>query len=230
MQSQVNNGKTFVLTDSEIRDFVIEEIEYDPMVTSNDIVVMVKDGVVSLAGVVDSYGTRVAADMAAWRVLGVRDVINDTIVDPKMLGLKTDSEIKAALEERLNKDPLVPKARVHVDVNDGIVTLKGSVTLHIQREAAREEAAMIPGVRLVDNLIDIDWDSASPRDVSSQIKQAFRRNAQVDGGDVSVTADGGHVTLSGTVRSYAERQAAEDAAWRAYGVTNVTNNILIAPL
>jgi osmotically-inducible protein OsmY len=229
MQTQTGNGQTLVHSDSQIRDFVIEEIEYDPLVTTNDIAVMVNDGVVTLAGVVDSYGTRVAAVVAAWRVAGVRDVINNTIVDPKMLGLQTDGEIKIALEERLRKDPLVPEGRVQVHVSDGIVTLRGSVTLHIQREAAKEEAELIPGVRMVDNLIDIDWDSASPRDVTSQINQAFQRNAQVDAADVRVTADGGNVTLAGTVRTYSERQAAEDAAWRAYGVTNVTNNVVIDP-
>lgn len=44
-----------------------------------------------------------------------------------------------------------------------------------------------------------------------------------------MTTDGGHVTLSGTARSFAERQEAENTAWRARGVTEVTDNIAIQP-
>jgi osmotically-inducible protein OsmY len=215
--------------DAEIRSNIRDEMSYDPAVTANDIAVFVENGVVTLTGVADSYGTRTATGLAAWRVLGVREVINKIVVDPSLLGQPTDGEIADDLRQRLDRDFLVPKGRISVSVTDGVVTLQGAVKWHLQREAAVEEAEDTAGVRSVVNLMVIDRSAASPTNVDGDIKKALMRNAQVDAGNIQVTADGGNVTLSGTVRSFAERQEAEDAAWRANGVLTVTDNITIEP-
>src|SRR5262249_21847783 len=125
-----------VNSDPQIRESVLEEIEYDPAVTVHDIDVTVQDGTVTLTGVADAYGTRQAAERAAWRVFGVRSVINQVIVDPTMLGMPDDDEIARYLRGRLEKDFLVPKGRVTVDVQDRVVTLSGTVDWHLQRLAA----------------------------------------------------------------------------------------------
>jgi osmotically-inducible protein OsmY len=213
--------------DATIRNNVLDEMDYDPAVTVNDIAVVVENGVVTLSGVADSYGTRTAAALATWRVLGVRDVINTIVVDPTLLGQPTDDQIAADLRQRLDKDFLVPKGRISVSVADGVVTLKGAVKLHLQREAAVEEAEDAAGVRSVINLIEIDRSAPSPTNIEGDINRALTRSAQVDASKILVAADGGHVTLSGVARSFAERQEAENAAWRASGVTDVTDNITI---
>lgn len=220
---------TMVTNDAQLRDSIIDEMDYDPAVTVNDIAVIVNDGVVTLDGIADSYGTRRAAEQAAWRVYGVRDIIDNVVVSPRLLGEPADDQIAADLRQRLEKDFLVPKGRISVSVEDGVATLKGTVRWHIQREAALEEAEDTTGVRLVSNLIEIDRSAPSPKNVTSDIQKALTRNAQVDAGNIQVTADGGHVTLSGTARSGVEREQAIDAAWRASGVTDVTNNIAIQP-
>jgi osmotically-inducible protein OsmY len=220
---------TPVTNDAQIRDYVLEEMDYDPAVTVNDIAVIVNNGVVTLDGVADSYGTRRATELAAWRVYGVRNVIDNVTVSPSMLGQPTDNQIATDLSQRLEKDFLVPKGRISVSVEDGIATLRGAVRLHIQREAAKEEAEDTTGVRFVNNLIEIDQSTPSPRNITADIQKALTRNAQVDAGNIQVTADGGHVRLTGTARSLAEREEAENAAWRASGVTDVTDNITIRP-
>jgi osmotically-inducible protein OsmY len=215
--------------DAEIRADVMEEIAYDPVVTVHDIAVIVEDGLVTLTGTADSYATRQASEDAARRVSGVRDVINEIVVDPTLLGVPTDEEIAADVRERLQKDFLVPKDRITVSVHDGVVTLAGTLSWHFQREAAREEAAEAKGVRDVNNEIEIDRSFASPQEIQSSIRKALTRSAQVEASNIQVAVDAGHVTLTGTARSFAEQQAAENAAWRARGVTDVTDHIVIQP-
>jgi osmotically-inducible protein OsmY len=218
-----------VRSDADIRADVIDEIDDDPAVTVNDIAVIVEGGIVTLTGVADSYGTRRAAENAAWWVCGVRDVVNQIVVDPTLLGVPTDAELAADVQKRLEHNFLLPKDRIRVSVHDGVVTLAGSVDWHLQREAARESAAGAKGVRDINDEIEIDRSRAEPGQIQASIKKALIRRAQVDAGDIHVAVDGGHVTLSGTARSAAERQDAVDAAWRVRGVTQVNDNITIEP-
>jgi osmotically-inducible protein OsmY len=216
--------------DEEIRGHVTDEMTYDPAVTVRDLSVVVEDGCVTLTGAADSYGTRQAAVAAAWRVGGVAGVDNAIVVDPHLPGSPADAEIAADLRERLDKDFLVPKGRITVSVHDGVVTLTGTVDWHFQRKAAREEAEDAKGVRDVKHRIVINRSHASPQEITAAIRKALARSAQVGSNPIQVFVDGGHVTLSGTARTFSERQAAEEAACRARGVTDVTDNIVIQPV
>jgi osmotically-inducible protein OsmY len=73
---------TAIDSDAQIRESVIEEIEYDPVVTAHDIDVTVHDRTVTLTGVADAYGTRQAAERAAWRVFGVTEVTDNFAIQP----------------------------------------------------------------------------------------------------------------------------------------------------
>jgi osmotically-inducible protein OsmY len=103
------------------------------------------------------------------------------------------------------------------------------VDWHLQRQVARESAEGAKGVRDLKNEITIDRWHATPGEIEAGIQKALVRSAQVDASNIRVAVDGGHVTLSGTARSFAERRDAEDAAWRARGVTEVTVHITIQP-
>lgn len=221
---------TDLTQDARVREDVIDEMRYDPEVTVNDIAVVVRDGTVTLTGISDSFGTRRAAELAAWRVNGVRGVTNEIVVDPTLLGEPTDEQIAADLRERLDRDVMLPHKRITVSVLDGIATLSGTVDWHWQRESAWEVATFCRGVRDVNNRIAIDRSGVKAGDVAKEIQKALVRNAQLDASNINVAADGGAVTLTGKVRSYAERKAAESAAWRAKGTLDVIDKITIAPL
>ncbi|WP_457819767.1 BON domain-containing protein [Staphylococcus aureus] len=60
-----------------------------------------------------------------------------------------------------------------------------------------------------------------------KIEDALRRSAELDASRITVEANGGEVILRGTVRSWAERQEAERAAWAAPGVTRVDNRVAV---
>ena len=61
------------------------------------------------------------------------------------------------------------------------------------------------------------------------IEQAFKRNAELEASHVTVTAEGDTITLSGTVRTYHEREMAEGAVWSAPGIKHVRNEITVQP-
>lgn len=85
------------------------------------------------------------------------------------------------------------------------------------------------GVVGVSNRIVLKPNRVSPFEVGDRIKDALRRNAELDADRIVVEAADGRITLQGWVRSYAGRQDAERAAWAAPGVTSVDDNISIDP-
>jgi len=212
--------------DSDIRADVLAEMAWDPKVAVADMGATVKDGYVTLTGVASTFATKYAAEDAAFRVYGVKDVDNDMIVDPAAFGLRTDEQIAADVRSMLTLDLEVPDTRITVSVLEGVVTLSGDVDYFYQRDAAEDDAASILGVRDVISNIAV-LEQASALNIADQITAAFARNGELFDDNVSVTTNGHSVSLSGTVRYWSEYDEAEDIAWRAPGVTSVTNNVVV---
>lgn len=220
---------THIRTDEEIRSEVIEELKWDPRIQSNEIGVATKDGVVTLTGWVDSYLKKVAAEEAAFRVPGVKAVANDIEVRLPGFAERTDADLAAAVVNALKWDAGIPADKVDVTVSQGWVTLKGEVVYYFQKIDAERAARRIAGVKGVTNLITVK-PHPLPSDLKQSIEKALIRNAETDAKHITVEVQGSKVILRGTVRSYAEKQAAEDTAWSAPGVTEVDNRIVVSPI
>jgi osmotically-inducible protein OsmY len=214
-------------SDAQITQDVFDELFWDPAVTVANLSVSTTDDRVTLMGTTATYGEKLEAEDATYRVGGVLDVDNDIIVDPSTFGLRSDEDIAADVRSALILDYAVPDDRLTVSVLDGTVTLTGTVDWNYQSMDAADGAAMIKGVKFVDNDITVMQPAASATDIASGIARAFARNAELYDDNVNVSADGGNVTLSGDVETWGEYDMAEDAAWRSPGVTSVTNNILV---
>src|SRR4030081_1942871 len=112
-------------TDAAIRESVLSELKWDPKITSPDIAVAVKDGVVTLSGYVSTYWEKDAAEKAVKRVYGVKGVAND--IEVKLTSKRTDPEIARDAVHELESHVSIPADKIKVTVKNGWVTLEGTV-------------------------------------------------------------------------------------------------------
>lgn len=218
---------TMIHSDNDIQTDVLDEFAWDPEVEAPEVGVQVNDGVVTLTGAVGSYTNKTAAEKAAQRVDGVRAVANDLTIGGPFA--HNDTDIAKAAADAIEANSAVPAAAVDVTVQNGQVTLRGEVAWAYQRSAAVDSVRYLRGVSDVINLIQIKQPKVSATEVASGIERALVRAAEVDADRIRVRTEDGHVTLSGTVRSWSEKREAGYAAWRAKGVTKVTDDIEVRP-
>jgi osmotically-inducible protein OsmY len=216
-------------TDYAIQRDVMEEIDWDPEVAVTDVGVEVDDGVVTLTGTVDHYAVKLAAERAAFHVEGVRAVANDITIHATSDDSRNDTDVAKAVANVLEYNTTIPAGAIDVRVADHWVTLTGEVNWDFQRRTAEKAVKRIHGVTGVFNNIAVKQPQVSTTEVKDGIERALVRSAEIDADGISVEVHNGQVTLRGTVQSWAERQAAQSATWRAKGVTMVRNNLTIQP-
>ena len=215
------------MTDAQLRQDIVDELEFDPSFRGEHIGVAVDKNVVTLTGHVGSYAEKVAAIAAVRRVKGVHAIAENIEVRYPFQNKTADDQIAKRASDILDWDVLVPSG-IDVLVQDGWVTLSGSADWYYQKTAAEDDVRKLSGVRGVTNNISI-----SPRvdasNVKSKIESALKRHAEVEAKTIRVTVQNGNkIILEGSVDNWDERRAVESAAWSAPGVASVDDRLVIA--
>ncbi|MGN7969744.1 BON domain-containing protein [Microbacterium sp. 22296] len=214
-----------MMSDGFVKQEVEEELQWDPQVDDAGIGVAVEDATVRLSGEVDSESEKEAVLASALRVRGVRAVIDEIVIRRSPGHRVSPADVAREVDATLRSTSVVPRTvKSRIEGHD--VVLTGEVDWEFQRRAARRAVQRVRGVRRVVSELRL-----TPRvvadDTQTRIRDAFHRHADIDASEVHVDVDGSRVILTGTVRSWAEKWAAANAAWASPHVSEVDNRLLV---
>ena len=213
-------------TDIELKTDVAAELVWDPAINAANIGVMVKDGVVTLAGHIDTYAEKHAVERAVRRVAGVRAIALDLDVKLSPEHKRDDSDIAQAAVTAMRLNSLIPDGRVKVEVEEGWITLTGQVDWSYQFASAEQCLRSLAGVRGITNNVTIK-PRVQGKDIAGQITAALTRQAQREAKHIGIDVAGAVVTLSGKVHSMTEHDAAIGAAYSTAGVSRVVDHLQV---
>jgi osmotically-inducible protein OsmY len=214
------------MDDLELRQRVIDELEFEPSINAANIGVSAEKGVVTLTGHVASYVEKIAAERVVERVKGVRAIAQEIEVRYPDHQKRSDDEIAQRALNILHWSVQVPEGDMHVKVEKGWVTLTGAVEWHYQRQAAESAVRKLSGISGVSNLVAIRPKIAAA-DVHRKIMDSLKRHAEIEADQIRVVVENDKVTLEGKVKAWYERGLAERAAWSAPGIKFVDDRLTL---
>ena len=222
-----------VFDDAKIRQDVFWALKSDPATMALGIDVLVRDGVVTLQGAVDTMPQKRIAEWVASDRIGVRDVVNEIRVAPER---RTDREIYHDLLAHFATDPLFNDDEIKVLVHDGVVGLSGHVDTKREKNWAREDAWM-RGVRQVNadelgikhepSLSAVQKTAPSDTDIRRAILRAYAYDPRVASVNTRVLVEEGVVSLDGKLANLRAKRAALRIAGNTGGVREVVDRLQV---
>ncbi|MGO3719875.1 MAG: BON domain-containing protein [Mesonia hippocampi] len=214
-------------TDAQIKQDILDELAFQPTIDETQIGVVVKDGIVTLTGLVFSYAIKIAAVKAIEKVVGIKAIAEDIQIGYLSSLNKTDTEIANTALNAIEWNASVPNDKVIIEVDNGWITLLGELQWSYQRDAAKRTVEHLAGVKGVTNRITLNQNTTQPQDINEKITRAFKRSAVIDALGITVETTDHAVKLTGSVHSITEKKEAEKAAFNAPGVYAVQNELKV---
>ena len=221
--------------DTDISNAVRRRILNSAVIKSQGLIVTCKDGVVTLSGTVGSYVEQRQARLLASEVGGVKEVKNNIFA--KWSSTRSDLEIKNDAVAAIARDVYLTGLPITVTVQNGMVSLSGSVGNAYEKDRASDDVGWIVNAKGVNDGLTVEWydnrgvKSASATPSDEALKQAVRQSLDQDGrivaNAIAIRTSFGDVTLDGSVYSHYEKKIAEQDATNVVGVACVTNNLSV---
>ncbi|MBD3676136.1 MAG: BON domain-containing protein [Planctomycetaceae bacterium] len=247
---RLRNDSYVDASDPEIKEAAIDAMLYDPYVNSFNVNVDVENRTVTLRGLVDNLKAKQAAERDARNTAGVLNV-NNRLKVRLLDAIPTDETVEENVESALIRSPYVQSYEISTLVDDGKVSLYGTVDNFFEKAKAEDAAASVRGAIVVDNNIvvtnddapqhfdplvddsyyDYHWDLnttplESDKEIRDDIQSELFWSPFVDSDQVTVNVDDGTATLTGTVDSWTERDSASENAYEG-GAVFVDNDLLV---
>jgi len=226
-------------TDGEIAADINDLLQWDIWVNGLLIHIDVKNGQVALTGAVGSAIERARAAEDAW-VSGVTSVDYSGLkVEPwardegrreHRFVVKSDEEIKQAVQADFRHDPRVSPFSLNVTVEGGVAFLSGTVSNLKAKTAAEQDSSNTIGVSWVENFLKVRPENPPINaDIEKNLRAALLRDPRLDGSQIEVAVINHATYLGGWVNSAFQRAEAQDVASRTKGVVEVRNHLKIEP-
>ncbi|MBC7447565.1 MAG: BON domain-containing protein [Hymenobacteraceae bacterium] len=242
---ELRRDKFAYKADADIADAVRDTFRYDPRVLTAEMVVSVREGVVTLTGTVSNLRAKRAAEQDTRNVVGVWDV--HTLLKVRTERLSPDADIREVILAALFRDPYLRDVEFRVNVQNGRATLYGSVDNHFEQEQVGEVAAGINGVVDVENRVDVpappdrhglrsvflstapSHPATSPNPdfaLTERIQTRYFWSVGLHAQEVQVLVENGRATLTGTVDTWQDRKQAALDAYEV-GARDVNNHLRV---
>jgi osmotically-inducible protein OsmY len=206
---------------------LIDELRWDPRLDESKIVPSLAGGVAVLQGSVPTYGERYWAEEIAKRVHGITAVQNDLEVRLTIRDYRSDEALQRIITQVIEALSGLPERRPRADVRNARVTLSGVVLWFFQKTLVEESIRHIAGVRSIDDQMIVATLPSPPADARAELNAALQRHLRDC--SIRITGRGSRISLRGTVKTCAERDAAIDLAWCARGITSVDDRLVVRP-
>jgi osmotically-inducible protein OsmY len=214
--------------DEQIKKNIVDQLLWDSRIDDSEVSLEVNEGTVTLSGRVPTYSDREAIHSDVWSIPGVVSVESHISVDHPTTAV-SDHELESRIESLLEWNPAFDGAAIEIAVEQGRVTLRGSVDTMWKKQRAEELTVNLAGVLGVANkLTVVPTKDISDEEIGKEILAALNRKFHENMHSVHVVVANGAVTLSGTVPDHHAHRSVYETAIFTEGVVNIEDNLEIS--
>lgn len=211
----------------KLEKMVRDKLNWDNRIDVSQIEVSIINGVATLKGCVFTYPEKILAEIETQMLLEIESVVNDIeTIFPDSYEIPSDQDLKDALFCLLDANSEIEPSDVKASINNGNVVLEGTVNSYWKADKIKEMVSKISGViSVVNNISIVPEEKKSDDEIANSLVVLMQNSVHVDAHKINIKVEDGIVTLSGTVLSMSEYDAAMDIVKSTKGVIDIVNDL-----